>query len=721
MKKYTFYLAMLLSVMLIACTKNPLVEGDLGQRFLIDSEKLYGKYEVLEGSIATLGISRGKLLDIVEGQLTVDCKESVEYARKYNTLTINNHSYLVSEKNEGVEYQLSYTTGNSRSVCTIMRTDKDCDEGNSDDDDDDEEGEVGGPTVGRIELDRLYGYGLGTTGGEGATTANTHHFDDGDKFRIWLAAREKAKSKIPAIVWLSGTFTKENGRAATSPWFDIKDTDNLTIYGTNSFRMQNVGFFIVRSNNIIIRNVYILMPKADNGADGISMQNSSNLWVDHCTFESMNQTSDYEDGACDVTHATTNVTISWNHFIKTQKTSLVGHSDNATNDQGIKVTYHHNFFDQTSSRHPRVRFGQVHVFNNFFHGASTYGVGSAMGAKVLVEGNYFDGVHLPTDICTYPAKRSGNSWVSNLTGNRAGFLYASTNEYVNKPSNSSDPYPFTNVAYEVYNGAKIASPLTREDFLPSYSYEIDDPEQVKDITTSGSGVGKLSGYASAPIAVDNGGIQDGGNNGDDGNDGGGNNNTIELENAWTGIAIGNSLLGANVGADKNSITIEGAGKFESGNQVFSYVYREITGDFTITVRLNDYQTTGTSNQSLAGIFLTPDVTATSADLVHAMVAKGGTGNFHRSSRTSSGSNAGKSTLTPSSGTSDPVLRLIRTGNSVSASVSLDGGSTFGTANSMSLTGLQDKAYVGLAVSSGGNDAATATFSNVTINGNVIGF
>ena len=358
--------------------------------------------------------------------------------------------------------------------------------------------------IGAVDPTALYGYGAQTTGGEGATAANTHHFNSGTAFRDWLKLREKNKSTTPAIVWLSGTFTASDGRDTGSPWFDIKRTSNITIYGTDSFKMQNVGFFLNEAQNIIIRNIYIVMPKADNGADGISMQESNNVWVDHCTFESVNQEKDYEDGSCDITHATKNVTVSWCHYIKTQKSSLVGHSNSATEDTAITATFHHNFFDGSSSRHPRVRFGRVHVYNNFYNGCTTYGVGSAYGAMVLVEHNAFDNVHLPTDICTFPAKKSGSSWVSNLTGSVAGYLYAENNAFTNKPANASDPYPFTNVEWKAYNGEKLATPLVYADFKPTYTYPYDAADQVAAIVRAGAGVGKMQGFASAPYAADNG-------------------------------------------------------------------------------------------------------------------------------------------------------------------------------------------------------------------------
>ena len=286
----------------------------------------------------------------------------------------------------------------------------------------------------------------------------------------------------------------------------MKDVSNLSFIGTDDFVMDRIGIFCVRSSNIVIRNINFQQPKANNGADAVSMQKCDGVWVDHCTFTSLNQTSDYEDGSTDVTHGSRNVTVSWCHYIKTQKSCLVGHSNSEKGDSVITVTFHHNWFDNSSSRHPRVRYGRAHVYNNYYDNNTTYGVGSAYGAMVLVEYNYFDGVRLPTDICTYPAKKSGNSWVSNLTGSVAGYLYAKENVFVNKPADASDPYPFTNVEYTKYGGT-AGTPLTYADFKPSYSYTVTPAQEVAEVVKAGAGYGKL-GFTEAPVEVDNGGITD---------------------------------------------------------------------------------------------------------------------------------------------------------------------------------------------------------------------
>ena len=373
------------------------------------------------------------------------------------------------------------------------------------------------PTVGTVEPDKLYGYAqaASVTGGSGATASNVLHFDNGKALQTWLLARtksEKSGDHSPVTIWLSGTFGPDCGRdfSEAHPWFDVKDVSNLSFYGTDGFVMDRIGIFCVRASNIIIRNINFRQPKANNGADAISMQECNGVWVDHCTFTSLNQTKDYEDGSTDITHGSKNVTVSWCRYIKTQKSCLVGHSNSASSDTQITATFHHNWFDGSSSRHPRVRFGKVHVYNNLFDGCTTYGVGSAYGARVLVEYNYFDGVQLPTDICTYPAKDGD---VSNLQGSVAGYLYPTQNVYANRPAKARDPYPLSNVKYTAYNGSTI-TPLTYSDFKPAYDYVVTDAGSVPELVKAGAGYGKL-GWTEAPVAVNNGGISEfNGNDGD---------------------------------------------------------------------------------------------------------------------------------------------------------------------------------------------------------------
>jgi len=360
------------------------------------------------------------------------------------------------------------------------------------------------PKTGKVDPFAPYGYGAGVTGGQGGKEL---HFDNGKALQTWLIKRAKAEKKgnsEPVIIWLSGTFLPGDGRnfSASFPIFDVKRVSNISFIGTENFLMDRIGFACVESSNIIIRNINFLQPKADDGADAVSIRESDGVWVDHCTFTSLNQVKDYEDGSCDITLGSRNVTVSWCRFINTQKTCLVGHSPkNTTGDENITATFHHNWFDGSSSRHPRARFGKVHVYNNLYDECTTYGVGSASGAKVLVEFNYFNGVRIPTDISTFPSKDNGKS---NLTDKIAGYLYPTCNYYANRPEKAKNPYPLSNTKYQVYGGP-VSEELSYADFKPSYDYIATPAEDVLKVVKDGAGFGRM-GIGSAPIPVDNGGI-----------------------------------------------------------------------------------------------------------------------------------------------------------------------------------------------------------------------
>ncbi|MFE6337934.1 polysaccharide lyase family 1 protein [Streptomyces sp. NPDC057798] len=141
-------------------------------------------------------------------------------------------------------------------------------------------------------------------------------------------------------------------------------------------------------NNVIIRNIRFTHASDDS----VSVTNRAHhVWIDHCDF------SQGYDGLLDVKRESDYITISWNRFHDHSKTCLLGHSDSYTADRGkLRVTYHHNFFDGTDQRHPRVRFAEpVHVYNNHYRNNRLYGVASTENAGVLVEGNYFENVPHP--------------------------------------------------------------------------------------------------------------------------------------------------------------------------------------------------------------------------------------------------------------------------------------------------------------------------------------
>lgn len=134
--------------------------------------------------------------------------------------------------------------------------------------------------------------------------------------------------------------------------------------------------------------------------DLISVLNATQVWIDHnrfsdgdrpdrldppvptwpAPFNEREQKVQHHDGAVDVTLLGSQVTLSYNHFLNHDKTNLLGGTDTAaaysdgtaivarSGPDKLAVTMHHNHFENSVQRQPRVRFGKVHVYNNLYQG-----------------------------------------------------------------------------------------------------------------------------------------------------------------------------------------------------------------------------------------------------------------------------------------------------------------------------------------------------------------
>jgi len=179
----------------------------------------------------------------------------------------------------------------------------------------------------------------------------------------------------------------------------IRIGSNTTIVGLDKHATIRGGWFDIRGSssvnrtNIIIRNLtfedtFDCFPEWDptDGElgswnalyDSISLRNTDHVWIDHNTFVDRETADDklpqyfgvlyqVHDGLLDITNASDFVTVSWNRFENHDKVMLIGSSDSAAADRGkLSVTLHHNLFEDVGQRAPRVRFGKVHVYNNYY-------------------------------------------------------------------------------------------------------------------------------------------------------------------------------------------------------------------------------------------------------------------------------------------------------------------------------------------------------------------
>jgi pectate lyase len=291
------------------------------------------------------------------------------------------------------------------------------------------------------------GFAAGTTGGAGGPTVQV---DTAAELLSSIA------TSGPLTICVVGTITLPAGM------YDV--TSNKSIVGVGATAGITGGGFNIglpvstvttppanAVHNVIIQNLSF------RGAsdDSINVQMfSHHIWIDH------NDLAQGYDGLIDVKRGSTNVTVSWNHTHHHTKNMLLGHDDsNGAQDTGrLRVTYHHNWFDRTPQRNPRVRFGDpVHVYNNYYVYNTDTGVACQNNAGCVVEGNYFSDVEEP---------------VTNTYAGPAGRCVARNNVFAGE------------------SGTPDCSGTVQE---PSayYSYTLDDPNAVKSIVTAGAGVGRL--------------------------------------------------------------------------------------------------------------------------------------------------------------------------------------------------------------------------------------
>jgi pectate lyase len=150
--------------------------------------------------------------------------------------------------------------------------------------------------------------------------------------------------------------------------------------------------------NVIIQNLQIDASFSEVNGDGVQIHYAHHVWIDHCEI------SDAADGNLDIVHGSDFVTVSWNRFSYTggatgsRRSTQIGHSDEgAAEDAGhLRVTLHHNaWLDGVLGSMPSARFGDVHVFNNFYASPGSPAITAALGSRLLVESNFFENVAIP--------------------------------------------------------------------------------------------------------------------------------------------------------------------------------------------------------------------------------------------------------------------------------------------------------------------------------------
>lgn len=173
--------------------------------------------------------------------------------------------------------------------------------------------------------------------------------------------------------------------------------NSLTFEGIGNDAVANGwGIKVKFSSYVEIRNIGIMNCDSYEG-DNINLEQSNDhIWVHNCDFFYGEKGRDADqvkgDGALD-TKKSMYVTQSYNHFWDCGKTMLVGNHEEVTEQNYL--TFHHNWFDHSDSRQPRVRKASAHVYNNYYDGVAEYGAGATLGSSIFMESNYFCNSQFP--------------------------------------------------------------------------------------------------------------------------------------------------------------------------------------------------------------------------------------------------------------------------------------------------------------------------------------
>lgn len=282
-------------------------------------------------------------------------------------------------------------------------------------------------------------------------------------------------------------------------------TMNMTIEGVgDDATVYGFGFLVRNSKSVEFRNFAIMRCLDD--AMSLDTQNS-NIWIHHMDlfYGKKGSAADQAkgDGTVDIKGNSKYVTVAFNHFWDNGKSSMCGMKSETGENW---ITYHHNWFDHSDSRHARVRTMTVHMYNNYYQHCDVYGIGATSGSNIFMESNYFEAVKRPIMSSLQGTDIKGSK--GTFSGENGGMIKSYGNVFVDKPSGFSYiTYADNPASFDAYEVAKPSDQLpasvktlvggtcynnfdTKPDVM--YSHTADNAVDVPSIIEGFYGAGRLN-------------------------------------------------------------------------------------------------------------------------------------------------------------------------------------------------------------------------------------
>jgi pectate lyase len=253
-----------------------------------------------------------------------------------------------------------------------------------------------------------------------------------------------ASSPEPLVIRICGTL-----RAPT-----VRVASHKTLLGVGPAATLEGGLLVggdsSYSRNIVIKNLRVNGAYSAVVREAVRVERAHHVWIDH--LELFDTSGEAE---LDIVSGSDLVTVSWSKFHFTPDTPdsehrfgcRIGDHNEAdaialAEDKGhLNVTLHHNWFaDDVRQRAPRVRFGSVHLFNNYYSvgtRVNDWSIWASTDSRVLLESNYFQGVNNPHELNTVDAQLlSRNNVYDGATGSMQSTGAAFTPPYSYVPDST---------------------------------------------------------------------------------------------------------------------------------------------------------------------------------------------------------------------------------------------------------------------------------------------
>ena len=280
-----------------------------------------------------------------------------------------------------------------------------------------------------------------------------------------IDAYQKGTDTTPLAIRIIGKISKDDldHISSSSEGLQVKGRNaysemNITIEGIgDDATISGFGMLVRNCKSVEIRNLAIMLCLDDC----ISLDtNNSNIWIHNMDFFYGNTGGDADqakgDGTADLKGGTKYVTFSYNRFWDSGKSSLCGMGG----DDANYITYHHNWFDHSDSRHPRIRCMSVHIWNNYYDGVAKYGVGATTGASAFVEANYFRNCNKPM-LISMQGSDIGSDGKGTFSSEDGGVIKSYKNIFTEKSKNFKYvTYQTNNVEFDAYEAT------TRDETVP---------------------------------------------------------------------------------------------------------------------------------------------------------------------------------------------------------------------------------------------------------------